>query len=323
VRRPEFSRLVGSLGRLSPHQLRQLSDRVGQIAKRDAVRELVALRGPELGGCPYCSAKAYLRWGRTHAGEQRYRCSDCQRSFTALTGTVFARLHHKRLLIEHATCMAETVSVRKTAMRLGVHRNTAFRLRHLMLPKLERHQPSQLSGVAEIDEAFFRESFKGRKRGLPRAPYSRGTPAKKRGISSEQIPVLTAVCRGTRSSHITVLPPVPTTKTVAAALRAVVADDTVLCADSATLYRALGKDLGITLRQIPSGTHKLGPYHIQNVNALHSRMRRWFFPFRGVATKNLSAYLAWFRYFDRHGEDGRARQFLLDALGMSVSTLTA
>jgi len=108
-------------------------------------------------------------------------------------------------------------SVRKTAVRLGVHRNTAFRLRHLMLPKLERHQPSQLSGVAEIDEAFFRESYKGRKRATPRAPYSRGTPAKKRGISSEQIPVLTAVCRGTRSSHITVLPPVPTTKTVAAA----------------------------------------------------------------------------------------------------------
>ena len=319
MRRRDFSRLVGALDRLSPHQLRQLAERVDRLTERDAIHELIALRGPEVGGCPHCGTRQYMRWGRTPAGEQRYHCKGCRKSYTALTGTVFARLHHKRLLLDHAACMASSMSVRKTAERLEIHRNTAFRLRHLMMPRLEKHQPTQLPGVAEVDEAFFRESFKGRKRGMPRVAHKRGSPAGKRGISKEQIPVLTALCRGARDSHISVLPPLPSTRTVAAALGSVVAEDTVLCADSAALYTLLGKELGITLRQIPAGSHKLGPYHIQNVNALHSRMRRWFFPFRGVATKNLAVYLAWFRYFDRRSERGRPQQFLLDALGVELS----
>jgi hypothetical protein len=74
---------------------------------------------------------------------------------------------------------------------------------------------------------------------------------------------------------------------------------------------------------IPAGKHRRGRYHIQNANALHSRMRRWFFPFWGVATKYLDGYLAWFRYFDRHAERERPRHFLIDALGISMVSVAA
>jgi transposase-like protein len=318
MHRSEYAQLLKALERLSPHQLKRLSDSVGELEKRDAIREVISLRGPEVRGCPHCAAKTYLRWGRTTPCEQRYRCTACEATFTALTGTRFTGLHDKRLLLELAACMAESLSVRNTAARLKIHRNTAFRLRHLMLPLLAKHQPNELPGVAEMDDAFFRESFKGCKRGMPRESYSRGTPATKRGISSEQIPVLTALSRGMRTCHITVLPPVPTTTTVADALTPVVTSETVLCADSARYNRALGVTLGIEVKLIPAGKHRRGRFHIQNANALHSRMRRWFFPFRGVATKYLAGYLAWFRYFDRHAERERPRHFLLDALGVSM-----
>ena len=149
----------------------------------------------------------YSKWSYPPAGEQRYRCKACQKSVTGLTGTPFSGIHDKSLLLNNASCMNESLSVRKTAEALGVHRNTAFRFRHLMTPVLATHQPGELPGVAQAEEAFFRMSNKELKKGMPRKSHKRGSPAGKTGISTEQVAVLTAVSRGSRGSHITVLPP--------------------------------------------------------------------------------------------------------------------
>lgn len=323
MRRRDFQQLVDSLSTLSPHQLRQLNESVGELAQQNEVRTLVAQHVQQDGQCPHCAAKKFQRWGTTAAGEQRYRCGSCRKSFTGLTGTALNRVRHKGLLLEYAACMKDGLSVREAADRLGLHRNVVFRWRHRLMPQLERHQPETLQGVAEVDEAFFRESFKGRKRGMPRKAHKRAMPAGKRGVSREQIPVLTAVARGSRASHITILPGVPTTKSVVAALTGVISGDTVLCSDSGGLYRPAGKELGVTLRQIPRGSHSLGPYHIQNVNALHSRIKGWFRPFKGVATKNLPVYLAWFRFFDENESNRTPAAFLSDALTLPAMPSTS
>ena len=39
--------------------------------------------------CPYCSDVAFSRFGLTKNGVQRYRCKDCGRTFTPITGTIF------------------------------------------------------------------------------------------------------------------------------------------------------------------------------------------------------------------------------------------
>ena len=52
-------------------------------------------------------------------------------------------------------------------------------------------KPASLTGVAEMDETYFLESYKGRKV-VGRAPRKRGGRAAKRGLSREQIPVLVA-----------------------------------------------------------------------------------------------------------------------------------
>jgi hypothetical protein len=41
-------------------------------------------------------------------------------------------------------------------------------------------------------------------------------------------------------------------------------------------------------------------YHIQNVNAFHSRLKEWMRRFRGVASKFLDNYLALFLFIDAH-----------------------
>jgi transposase-like protein len=196
MRKLEFHQLIESLSTLSPHQLRKLNDSVGKLAKQNEVRELVAEQVQQTGNCPHCASSVFTRRGTTDAGEQRYHCKDCSKSFTGLTGTPVGRLHHKDRLLDYAACMKDGLSIREAAAKLELTRTLVFRWRHRLMPRISKHQPQALPGVAEVDETFFRKSFKGQRKDLPRKAYSRGTRAGKRGLSDEQVPVLTAISRG-------------------------------------------------------------------------------------------------------------------------------
>ena len=322
MKKRDFERVLRELAKLSPNQLRKLSARVDAAKGEQEAQRLLERRIETIAKCPWCSGTKFVRCGHTAAGSQRYRCQSpgCERKFTSLTGTPLARARSKPKLLQNAVCMKEGLSVRETAEKLGVNRNTAFRLRHLMMPELEKHQPSDLQGVIEADEMFFRKSYKGQKKGLPRKAYRRGTRAGKRGISAEQVAVETAVSRGSPHSFIEVLPSTPNAGDITMALGPKLRTDAVLVTDASQTYLTVGKALGVTVRQIPRGSHKLGPYHVQNVNALHSRIRNDLSRFRGVATKYLPSYLAWFRFFDRKSLNIDPRTLLLDAIGVPFIT---
>lgn len=69
----------------------------------------------------------------------------------------------------------------------------------------------------------------------------------------------------------------------------------------------------ITLR----GERRRGAWHIQNINAYHSRLKGWLARFRGVATSYLGNYLGWFRALDRDRQTGANATALL-ALAISA-----
>lgn len=43
------------------------------------------------------------------------------------------------------------------------------------------------------------------------------------------------------------------------------------------------------------GVHRHDIYHVNSVNAYHSRLKRWLRPFNGVSSKYLPKYLVWFQ----------------------------
>ena len=45
--------------------------------------------------------------------------------------------------------------------------------------------------------------------------------------------------------------------------------------------------------------HAIGPWHINNVNGYHSRLKNWLRRFNGVASSYLHHYLGWFRALER------------------------
>lgn len=69
----------------------------------------------------------------------------------------------------------------------------------------------------------------------------------------------------------------------------------MLVTDAASGYKTYAQNRNLTHIVMKPSTHKLhGIYHLQNVNAYHSRFKRWHNRFNGTATKYLNNYLTWF-----------------------------
>ncbi len=95
------------------------------------------------------------------------------------------------------------------------------------------------------------------------------------------------------------------TVSVAAVLSPVVDADAILCSDSNAIYHCFATQAHIahTLVNLSAGIHVINQaFHIQNVNAYHSRLKSWMDRFHGVATKYLPNYLGWRRGLERFAD---------------------
>jgi hypothetical protein len=69
---------------------------------------------------------------------------------------------------------------------------------------------------------------------------------------------------------------------------------------------------------LSAGERGRGPWHIQNANAYHGRLKGWIARFKGVATDYLESNLGWFRALDRASKKPRKSAPLLAlALGLN------
>lgn len=300
MKKKAFERLLVEMRELTPGQHKHLTQQLTQVSARQAATAMVERRLENAPVCPHCGSAHPQRWGAA-SGLQRYRCHACKKTFNALTGTPMARLRHKEKWLSYSEQLTDGNSVRKSAQAVGVHRNTAFRWRHRFLALPQGQQAGQLSGIAEADETYFLESFKG----------------KKRGLSDEQIPVLVARDRSGATAG-TVLTQV-TAKSVAAILSPLLARDAILCSDGNPVYEAVTKALDVTLPAVNlAGGIRVRDkvFHVQNVNAYDSRLKGWMDRFHGVATCHLASYLGGRRLLERYPGGPASSDVLHAALGI-------
>jgi transposase-like protein len=280
----------------------------------DVVAELGQRRVDSI-GCPHCESRDVVHWGKASA-LPRYRCKGCQRTFNALTKTPLAGLRMKDKWPAQAEAMIEGVSIAKAAKRCDVDYTTAFRWRHRFLASLAGDKPGVLSGIVEGDETFILESFKGQRSGMPRKARKRGGKSAKRGISAEQIPVL--VARDRQGATTDAVLPKLNRVSIAAALGGIVTSANEFCCDGGTAIVAFARRAGIPthILPLPGKPNPQAPdFHINNVNAYHSRLKEWLRPFHGVATKNLPNYLGWRRTLEALGQKIMPEDFIFGAIG--------
>lgn len=244
--------------------------------------------------CSKCGcAENIVKYGQ-YNGKQRYLCKNCHSTFTMTSNSI---LHgtRKSLAIweKYLECLLNGFSLKKTAKICGISIPTAFYWRHKILDALKKRENKKLQGIIESDETYFLLSYKGQKKGLPRKSKKRGTPARKRGLSNEQVCVPCGVDRtGNILSGISNLGKI-STQDLNRFYSDKVSPKAIFCTDSEKSYIKFARDNDFRLIQIERGKHKKGIYHINHINAYHANLKSFIDKFKGVATKYLENYLTW------------------------------
>ena len=246
--------------------------------------------------CPHCSGKHYIRFGQMR-GSQRFKCKDCGRTFSEYTGTWLEGLHKKSLAAPYLSLMIEDYSLDRIRKQLNINKKTAFDWRHKILSSYEQDKGSEFAGIVESDETFFEQSEKGN-RHLQRKARKRGGEGKTRGIGTNKAAVIVSADRN-RSLKMTLSTMGKITKSdIAESFQQPLPQETILCTDGLVSYKGYAKDnklKHVVLRADLKQFVKKGGYHIQHVNELHNRLKKWIDgTFWGVSTKYLQNYLNWF-----------------------------
>ena len=317
MRKPNLNRIVAALRELTPSQLKAVSTEVAALEARSGATAVVEGRFAAGASCPHCRCQRVDPLGQANA-LQRYRCRESVRTSNALSGTPLSGLHKREKWSGQAAALQDGRTLRTVAKNLGVHVGTAHRWRHRFLAPPQALQPGALVGIAGGDETMFLLSFKGQ-RTLPRKARKRGGKAAKRGLSHEQVPVLVARDRSGVTADCVLK--ATDAMTMAAALKPFVSADVVLCTDGSSALAAAARTLGVEHHAVnlSAGVRVDGAWHVQNVNAYHSRLKTWVRKFNGVATRYLENYLGWFRTLDRESPNSlKAVPWLV--LGMGSDT---
>jgi len=295
----DFNHFLSELSHLTDNQVQLVEN---FLADKNAIQRIISgleqrlVDKPE---CPHCHSGIINRHGKS-GSMQRYRCKNCLKTFNASTGTPLAHLRLKDRWLNYIGTMIQGKVLRDSASDCGINLKTAFLWRHRLLTLPAIMKPKSLEGIVEVDETFFAYSEKGNKNLTGRRPKKRGKESKRVGLSvGDQVPVLTARDRA-HHTFDTILP-VKTTQQIKQELSGKIEKDSVLCSDGFKSYIRFARDNDLIHKRLncAAGIRVIEKvFHIQNVNAYHSRLKIWMEHFHGVSTKYLDHYLGWFRYLD-------------------------
>lgn len=251
--------------------------------------------------CPNCSGSDFIRYGKTAAGTQRWQCKHCQlvQSFN-IGGTVMAntKLSYDQWMI-YAECFVDHFTSSKVCKKVGVCPKTAWFMRIRTLEALYENLPAfqMRAGMGvEVDEIYFRESFKGTRFEeldyKPREPRHEKVESKA-GISDDQICVITAFddaddfffdvsCRGSLTHDIAL-----------ETLKGKICSGAIVNTDKHRAYGRVMRELDVAVHESVAA-HEEGC--VPRLNKIHQDIRTFMAPFKGVSTKWLHLYLAWYKW---------------------------
>lgn len=315
-----FSELMESIDSLTDEQINQL------MAKLDVKRS-----GSQKSGdvseiteiplaCPHCGSISIMKHGKK-SGHQRYKCKDCNKTFTETHGTMLA---HSRLTPAQWRCvllgLVQNLSVRRIADMAEISHVTVWVAKQKVCMALKEifGEQDHFVDIVECDECFAPVSFKGKRDPaffiytLGRMPRHNRTyeekvyylkkygfwddlqknsarlemllsPPKKhkQGVSNEQTCILT--CKD-RSGNLYVNPVCIGRLGIADVKKNLTgrfASDAVMVTDSHNAYPAFARDEQIHLEQIEADKHTNGAFNLSRINSTHSKLKAYWSKERG------------------------------------------
>ena len=250
--------------------------------------------------CPHCKSDKILGHGK-FKDRFRYRCKECKRTFTGLTGTSASGIHKVAEFGQFVELMVEGITIRKAASKLKVTMGTIFTWRHKILSSLSNMNHQEFVGIVECDDKQLNISEKGN-RYLERKPYKRSNDRKtKRGVSNDKVSIVVACDRNGNSSMKVAKVGRIEAESLENTIGELVSKENILCSDSnpSIIKWTKSKDLEHHTFLANKKHVKDKCYHVQHVNSIDNRFERWVSGFYGIATKYLQNYLNWFIFVEK------------------------
>ena len=250
--------------------------------------------------CPHCKEKRIRANGKLK-GVQRYVCNGCNKNFSETTGKFWYNIKKKDKLNRYLYCLLSGYSIRKSAKETGISIQTSFDWRHKLLTSFSSVSVDEFQGIVESDDMFFAFSEKGN-RHLDRKPKQRGEKASKAGITNEKVAVIATCDRSGNKDFKVATRGRISKKDLDKILKGKLDKAEVLCSDGHRSYDAFAKQNTIEHKKFNASKGQRAVekiYHVQNVNNMDMRLRKFMESFNGVATKYLQNYLNWFLVLEK------------------------
>lgn len=266
--------------------------------------------------CPKCKAinPGFKKGGTTKAGKQMLRCCECNHRFVIDHGQLTFYSHQPQDKWNELICdTIEAKPIKSTAALIDVHEITVFRMRHKFLNALEKEENSViLQNEVEFDEKYLCYSHKGEqiegKQGK-----KRGTPASKRGLSGEQVCLLTGVERSDKSFLHAYNMGKPTSKDIMN-LKTHVQDGIYAWIDGNASYHELLEEKHCQWKELVEYKSYDKVNHLNNVNSFHKKIEDLYEYYRGIATKYINRYATLFSIMREFAGMDR-QEILINMLG--------
>lgn len=277
--------------------------------------------------CPHCGSSRVHKHGfmsrRDGSRSQRYRCLACGRTCSESTGTPVYRLKKRTEWDRMVSLLADQISLRGMAHLLGVQLETAFGWRHRALAMLCLESREPLSGLVNVSHILVPYSEKGSRicngpgswgywdwlrRGdrpvywSPDGQVRRSWPCSlqprfRRLINGR--PTCVMVAQADTGYEAAILGQVRVaTEVLAGGLESLVRAGTEVYAFGGEVYAAACQAVGLSHmdgRRAVWEHRSADPASAPPQAKYPDEPRWWLKQFRGVATRYLPHYLAWYR----------------------------
>ena len=242
--------------------------------------------------CPNCGSSVYAKEGKTNAGHIRYRCKNCDNTYTLLADSIFnsaKRSLHK--LMNYIQLMSFNVPLELLCEIVDISNNTAELWRKKIFETVNGYQDHLLlSGTVFIDETYL-EDYE---------VEAISNDKHLRGLSRSKICIVVAIDSYKNMVAIISGHGKPSSKRIIEALKSHIKEGSHIIHDGDRSHYKLIKELNCT-ETIYKANCKDKEYlkHMALINNMCSWLKRYIRRFLGMVLNNLQSYLNWFIYLQR------------------------
>lgn len=242
--------------------------------------------------CPNCGSNTYYKDGKTNAGFNRYRCKECDNSYTLLTNSIFnsAKIPlHK--LMNYIELMSFNVPLELLCEVIDIAKNTAELWRKKIFNTVNNYQDHLiLSNLVWIDETYI-EDYE-----VDAISNSKHL----RGLSRSKICIVVAIDNHKNMVAIISGHGKPSSSRICKALKSHIKEGFTIIHDGDHSHYKLIEELKAS-EEFYKANAKNKEYleHMSLINNMCSWLKRYIRRFLGMDINNLQSYLNWFIYLQR------------------------